>query len=34
MKIINGFKVNMYVRIGDQPPKNLSLIQMCIRDSR
>ena len=22
MKIINGFKVNMYVRIGDQPPKN------------
>ena len=21
MKIINGFKVNMYVRIGDQPPK-------------
>ena len=22
MRIINGFKVNMYVRIGDQPPKN------------
>ena len=22
MRIINGFKVNMYVRIGDQAPKN------------